>query len=122
MVVEHDGDESLVKLETESDKKGKTDNEYEVAPACIKGWFPKTAWGKLDQTWAGLGQLLNKKEERIKIAEFVDLQSMDWKLEAGRPPSDEPNPESLPKVIIIVNVNSKVNVSTSKSRRVEVMK
>ncbi len=78
MVVEQDVDESLVKLETEREKKGKTDNEYEVARACIEGWFPKIAWGELNQTWAGLGQLLNKKEERKKIAEFVDLQSMSW--------------------------------------------
>jgi hypothetical protein len=67
MAVEHDVDESLVKLETERDKKGKTDNEYEVARACIEGWFPKIAWGELNQTWAGLGQLLNKKEERKKL-------------------------------------------------------
>jgi endonuclease III len=78
MVVEHDVDESLVKLETERDKKGKTDIEYEVARACIEGWFPKIAWGELNQTWAGLGQLLNKKEERKKIAEFVDAESMSW--------------------------------------------
>jgi endonuclease III len=78
MAVEHDVDESLVKLETERDKKGKTDIEYEVARACIEGWFPKIAWGELNQTWAGLGQLLNKKEERKKIAEFVDAESMSW--------------------------------------------
>ena len=78
MAAEHDSDESLVKLETERDKKGKTDNEYEVARACIEGWFPKIAWGELNQTWAGLGQLLNKKDERKKIAEFVDSQSMSW--------------------------------------------
>jgi hypothetical protein len=78
MAVELDVDESLVKLETERDKKGKTDNQYEVARACMEGWFPKIAWGELNQTWAGLGQLLNKKEERKKIAEFVDLQSMLW--------------------------------------------
>jgi endonuclease III len=78
MAVEHDVDESLVKLETERDKKGKTDIEYEVARACIEGWFPKIAWGELNQTWAGLGQLLNKKEERKRIAEFVDAESMSW--------------------------------------------
>jgi len=78
MAVEQDLDESLVKLETARDKKGKSDNEYEVARACIEGWFPKTAWGELNQTWAGLGQLLNKKEERKQIAEFVDLQSQSW--------------------------------------------
>jgi hypothetical protein len=78
MAVEQDVDESLVKLETERDKKGKTDNQYEVARACMEGWFPKIAWGELNQIWAGLGQLLNKKEERTKIAKFVDLQSMPW--------------------------------------------
>jgi hypothetical protein len=78
MAVELDVDELLVKLETIRDKKGKTDNQYKVARACMEGWFPKIAWGELNQTWAGLGQLLNKKEEREKIAEFVDLQSMSW--------------------------------------------
>jgi hypothetical protein len=57
-------DKSLVKLETERGKKGKTDNQYKVARACMEGWFPKIAWSELNQTWAGLGQLLNKKEER----------------------------------------------------------
>jgi endonuclease III len=64
MAVELDVDQSLVKLETERGKKGKTDNQYEVARACMEGWFPKIAWSELNQTWAGLGQLLNKKEER----------------------------------------------------------
>jgi hypothetical protein len=78
MAEEHEADESLVKLETDRERKGKIDNEYEVARACMEGWFPKIAWGELNQTWAGLGQLLNKKEDRKKIAEFVDLQSMSW--------------------------------------------
>jgi endonuclease III len=78
MAVKEDVDESLVKLETDREKKGKADNEYDVARACIEGWFPKIAWGELNQTWAGLGQLLNKKEERKKIAQFVDSQSMSW--------------------------------------------
>jgi endonuclease III len=67
MAVELDVDESLVKLETEREKKGKTDNQYEVARACMEGWFPKIAWGELNQTWAGLGQLLNKKDKRKKL-------------------------------------------------------
>jgi hypothetical protein len=67
MAVEHDVDESLVKREMEKDRKGKTANKYEVARASIEGWFPKIAWGKLNQTWDGLGQLLNKKEDRKKF-------------------------------------------------------
>jgi hypothetical protein len=78
MAVELDVDESLVKLETERDKKGKTDNQFEVARACMEGWFPKIAWAELNQTWAGLGQSLKKKEERKQMSEFVDLQSMSW--------------------------------------------
>ena len=67
MAVEVELDESLVKLETDKENKSKNDNEYEVARACIEGWFPKIAWGELNQTWAGLGQLLNKKEDRKKL-------------------------------------------------------
>jgi len=78
MSVDLDVDESLVKMETEKERKGKTDNEYEVARASIEGWFPKVAWGELNQTWAGLGQLLNKKDARKQIAEYVDSESKSW--------------------------------------------
>jgi endonuclease III len=71
MAVELDVDELLVKLETEREKKGKTDNQYKVARACMEGWFPKIAWGELNQTWAGLGQLLNKKDERKKLPSLL---------------------------------------------------
>jgi endonuclease III len=44
-------DKSLVKMETEKERnKGKMDNEYKVARALIEGWFPKEAWGELNQT------------------------------------------------------------------------
>jgi hypothetical protein len=68
----------VVKMETEKERKGMTDNEYKVARASIEGWFPKVAWGELNQTWAGLGQLLNKKDARKKIAEYVDSESKSW--------------------------------------------
>jgi hypothetical protein len=68
----------VVKMETEKERKGMTDNENKVAVASIEGWFPKVAWGELNQTWAGLGQLLNKKDGRKKIAEYVDSESKSW--------------------------------------------
>jgi endonuclease III len=64
MLVDLDVDGSLVKMEKERERKGRKDNEYEVARAWIEGWFPKVAWGELNQTWAGLGQLLHKKDAR----------------------------------------------------------
>jgi endonuclease III len=75
MAVELDVDKSLVKLETERDKKGKTDNQYKVTRACMEGWFPKIAWGELNQTWAGLGQLRNKKEERKQLPSLSTCSS-----------------------------------------------
>ncbi len=68
----------VVKMETEKERKGMTDNEYKAARASIEGWFPKVAWGELNQTWAGLGQLLNKKEARKQIAEYADSESKSW--------------------------------------------
>jgi hypothetical protein len=65
-------------METDKERKGKTDNEYKVAHGSIERWFPKVAWGELNQAWAGLGQLLNKKEERKKIVEYSDSQLKSW--------------------------------------------
>jgi hypothetical protein len=74
----------VVKMETEKERKGMTDNEYKAARASIEGWFPKVAWGELNQTWASLGQLLNKKDARKK------LQSMSILSQSRGPAFGEP--------------------------------
>lgn len=81
--------DSLVELNNEKEKKGKIDTEYKVAPASIEGWFPQEFWLVMNQTWAGLGQLLNKKESWKAIAEFVDAAARDcwsgqWRAEDFR--------------------------------------
>jgi hypothetical protein len=86
MSVDLDVDESLVELETEKERKGKTDNEYKVACALIEGWFPKVAWGELNQTWAGLGQLLAEQERCQKnsgVGRFR-VKVVDQQLESSR--------------------------------------
>jgi hypothetical protein len=41
-------------------KKDKEKFDYKLSWAAIEGWFPCQLWGEMNQeTWAGLGQLLN---------------------------------------------------------------
>jgi endonuclease III len=56
----------------------KQSSEHEFARAAIEGWFPKSFWGQLNQTWAGLGQLFRSNSDTVKIAEWVDRQAKDW--------------------------------------------
>jgi endonuclease III len=56
----------------------KQSSKHEFAQAAIEGWFPKSFWGQLNQTWAGLGQLFCSTSDTIKIAEWVDRQAKDW--------------------------------------------
>jgi hypothetical protein len=58
-------------------KKEKEKFDYELSRASIEGWFPKHLWGEMNQTWAGLGQLLNDKEAKRKMASYVDAQVAD---------------------------------------------
>jgi hypothetical protein len=57
-------------------KKEKEKFNYEFSRAAIKGWFPCRFWGAMNQTWAGLGQLLNDAAKR-KIASYVDQKVAD---------------------------------------------
>lgn len=50
---------------------------YEMCRAAIEGWFPKKYWPTLNQTWAGLGQLLNETSSKQKIAKYIDEQVSD---------------------------------------------
>jgi endonuclease III len=51
--------------------------DYELARAAMEGWFPPFFWKELNQTWAGLGQLLNEEVSRKAICEFVDAATSD---------------------------------------------
>jgi hypothetical protein len=62
----------------ESDKKGKRDNEYELARASIEGWFPLEFWSQLNHTYAQLRQLLQIDNSRKAIPNFVDKDISDW--------------------------------------------
>jgi len=62
----------------ECDKKSKRDDEYELARASIEGWFPIEFWKELNQTYAGLGQLLRVDKSRKAILNFVDKDTRDW--------------------------------------------
>ena len=58
--------------------KGKKDKEsynYEAVRAAIEGWFPYEYWAELNQTWAGLGQLLNLEESRRLIVNYIDNET-----------------------------------------------
>jgi hypothetical protein len=57
---------------------GKETSQHEFARAAIEGWFPKIFWSKLNQTWAGLGQLFRNSEDTSKMAKWVDRQAKDW--------------------------------------------
>jgi endonuclease III len=57
---------------------GKETSQHELARAAIEGWFPKSFWSELNQTWAGLGQLFRSSEETTKMAQWVDRQTNDW--------------------------------------------
>jgi hypothetical protein len=58
-------------------KKEKEKYDYELSRASIEGWFPRALWGEMNQTWAGLGQLLNDAEAKKKIASYVDAKVAD---------------------------------------------
>jgi endonuclease III len=65
-------------------KKEKEKFDYELSRAAIEGWFPSQLWGEMNQTWAGLGQLLNDATAKRKIAHYVDSKVADisspWRL------------------------------------------
>jgi endonuclease III len=58
-------------------KKDREKFDYELSRAAIEGWFPRQLWGEMNQTWAGLGQLLNDAGAKRKIALYVDSKVAD---------------------------------------------
>jgi endonuclease III len=53
-------------------------HNYKKCRASIEGWFPKQFWSTLNQTWAGLGQLLNESASKQIIAQYIDEQVADY--------------------------------------------
>jgi endonuclease III len=66
----------LAMLEQGGKEKEKYD--YELARAAMEGWFPPSYWIKLNQTWAGLGQLLKDRKSRVVMAEYVDNETLNF--------------------------------------------
>ena len=58
-------------------KKEKEHFDYELSRAAVEGWFPRPFWGRMNQTWAGLSQLLNVAEAKRQIATYVDAKVAD---------------------------------------------
>jgi endonuclease III len=57
----------------------KESHNYELCRAAMEGWFPKRYWGTMNQTWAGLGQLLNDNDSKHQIAQYIDNQVADYR-------------------------------------------
>ena len=71
--------EMLLLLSSPKEKRlGKKDSEYELARASIEGLFPPQFWMQMNQSWAGLGQMLNKSNYQKLILEYVDRESKKW--------------------------------------------
>jgi endonuclease III len=45
---------------------------YEMCRTSIEGWFPRDLWVEMNQTWAGLGQLLNDNKHKQTMAAYID--------------------------------------------------
>jgi hypothetical protein len=45
---------------------------YEMCRASMEGWFPPDLWAEINQTWAGLGQLLNDNKHKQTMAAYID--------------------------------------------------
>lgn len=45
---------------------------YEMCRASMEGWFPRDLWAEMNQTWAGLGQLLNDNKHKQTMAAYID--------------------------------------------------
>jgi endonuclease III len=68
-------------LENKKNKKGNEEKEkfdYELARAAMEGWFPQGFWNELNQTWAGLGQLLNDEGSRSLVCKLVDEETVSF--------------------------------------------
>jgi endonuclease III len=62
----------------ENVKTGEDKYNYELARAAMEGWFPPSYWRELNQTWAGLGQLLNDQHSRIVMANYIDIAASSF--------------------------------------------
>jgi hypothetical protein len=38
----------------------------------MEGWFPHDQWAEMNQTWAGLGQLLNENKHKQSMSAYID--------------------------------------------------
>jgi hypothetical protein len=47
---------------------------YEMCRASMEGWFPRDLWAEMNQTWAGLGQLL------VSLASFFIEDAQEFTL------------------------------------------
>ena len=54
------------------EKSNEESFDYELARAAIEGWFPPFFWRELNQTWAGLGQHLNKEVSQEAACKLAD--------------------------------------------------
>jgi len=71
--------ESVSCLEiVESFKEDADKYNYELARAAMEGWFPPKFWMELNQTWTGLGQLLNDSKSQKDIASYIDTSTADF--------------------------------------------
>jgi hypothetical protein len=52
---------------------------YEYCRCVMEGWFPFNNWEKLNQVYAGLGQLLNTAASRSLLLQFVTTAAQDEK-------------------------------------------
>jgi hypothetical protein len=67
---------SIVSLLNNSKKEN---HNYEMCRASMESWFPKRYWGTMNQTWAGLGQLLqNDNDAKHCIAQYIDDHVSDY--------------------------------------------
>jgi hypothetical protein len=45
---------------------------YEMCRASMEGWFLCDLWAGMNQTWAGLGQLLNNNKHKQSMVAYIN--------------------------------------------------
>jgi hypothetical protein len=51
---------------------------YKLCLASMEGWFSHGLWEEMNQTWAGLDQLLNDNKHKQSIAAYIDNKLADF--------------------------------------------
>jgi hypothetical protein len=51
---------------------------YEMCWASMEGCFPLDLWAGMNQTWAGLGQLLNDNKHKQSMAAYINNKVSDF--------------------------------------------